>query len=178
MLFAESDKVILQSIDTAAQNVVKYMKDNGLVLCTAESCTGGMIMEKVTDVAGASKMFCGGLCSYSEEIKMKLLGVKSETLEKFTVYSPQTAGEMSAGALEMFGADAAIAVTGVAGPGDDMGVRAGTVYVSVRDREKEISKTLRLYDEYEGLDRNRIRLLTTLRALETVRELSGTQKER
>ena len=176
--FAETDKVIAQSIDSIARSVVKYMSENGLTMCTAESCTGGMIMETVTSVAGASKMFCGGLCSYSEEIKMKLLGVKKETLEKYTVYSAQTASQMSSGALEMFGCDAACAVTGVAGPGDDLGVREGTVFVSVRNRERELSKTLRLYDEYERLDRNRIRSLTVLRTLEAMLELFGVQRER
>jgi PncC family amidohydrolase len=131
-----------------------------------------MIMELVTKVAGASKMFCGGICSYSEDIKMKLLGVRKETLERFSVYSAQTASEMSAGALERFGCDAAAAVTGVAGPGDDGGVRAGTVFISVRDREHEISKVLRLYDEYEQLpDRQMIRRITALRTLEAVKEL-------
>ncbi len=178
MKFAESDKVITKSIDTVTADVVKYMLKNSLILCTAESCTGGMIMELVTRVPGASGMFCGGICSYSEEIKMKLLGVRKETLERYTVYSAETASEMSAGALERFGCDVAAAVTGVAGPGDDKGVRAGTVYVSVRDRQREISKTLRLYEEYEKLDRDMIRSLTALRTLEAVLELSETRKER
>ena len=176
--FAETDKVIAQSIDSIARSVVKYMSENGLTMCTAESCTGGMIMETVTGVSGASKMFCGGICSYTEEIKMKLLGVKKSTLEEHTVYSAETASEMSAGALKLFGCDLACAVTGVAGPGDDLGTSEGTVYVSVRNREREVSKTLRLYEEYEKLDRNKIRSLTVLRTLETVLELYETQKER
>ena len=176
--FAETDKVIAQSIDRIARSVVKYMSENGLTLCTAESCTGGMIMETVTGVAGASKMFCGGVCSYTEDVKMRVLGVKKNTLEEHTVYSAETASEMSAGALRLFGCDAACAVTGVAGPGDDLGTKEGTVFVSVRCGERELSKTLRLYEEYEKLDRNKVRSLTVLRTLGALLELLETQKER
>ena len=71
---------VTKTIDTAAEGVVKYMIQSGKSLCTAESCTGGMVSEKITSVAGASKMFLGGVCSYTEEIKQKILGVKKETL--------------------------------------------------------------------------------------------------
>ncbi len=178
MNFAEGDKVVTESIDIVTKSVVKYMIKNGLRLCTAESCTGGMISQTVTEVAGASQMFLGGACTYTEEVKMKLLGVKGETLEKFSVYSEQTAGEMSSGAMKLFGADCAVAVTGIAGPGggtEDKPV--GTVYVSVRNDRREIVRTLRLDKEYENLDRRMIRMITTLKALEMVLELYGQKTE-
>ena len=105
MKFAEGDKVVTDSIDIVTKSVVKYMIKSGRKLCTAESCTGGMISQTITSVSGASEMFLGGACTYTEEIKMKLLNVKKETLEQYTVYSEQTASEMSKGALKLFGAD-------------------------------------------------------------------------
>jgi PncC family amidohydrolase len=177
MKFAEDDKMVTESIDTVTKSVVKYMIANKLTLCTAESCTGGMIAQTVTDVPGASGMFPGGVCSYSEEIKKKVLGVSENTLDKFTVYSEETASEMSKGALRLFGADVAVAVTGLAGPdGGTEEKPVGTVYVSVRSSEKEIVRTLRLYREYENLTRREIRLLTTLKALQMVEELIGVQR--
>ena len=168
MKFAEGDKVVTDSIDIVTKSVVKYMIKSGRKLCTAESCTGGMISQTITSVA----------CTYTEEIKMKLLNVKKETLEQYTVYSEQTASEMSKGALELFGADCAVAVTGIAGPsGGSQEKPVGTVYVSVRSRQKEIVRRLELYKEYENLDRRKIRMLTTETALRMVLELYEQKAE-
>ena len=157
MKFAEGDKVVTDSIDIVTKSVVKYMIKSGRKLCTAESCTGGMISQTITSVSGASEMFLGGACTYTEEIKMKLLNVKKETLEQYTVYSEQTASEMSKGALKLFGADCA--------------------YVSGRRRHKEIVRRLELYKEYENLDRRKIRMLTTETALRMVLELYEQKAE-
>ena len=147
------------------------------MISTAESCTGGMIAEKVTDIPGTSGMFLGGVCTYTEEIKMRVLGVSENTLKKFTVYSAQTASEMSKGAMKLFGADIAIGVTGIAGPDGGTDEKpVGTVFVSVRNKEKEIVRNLRLYDSYENLTRDKIRLLTTGKALEMTMELCENQK--
>ena len=109
---------------------------------------------------------------------MKLLNVKKETLEQYTVYSEQTASEMSKGALELFGADCAVAVTGIAGPsGGSQEKPVGTVYVSVRSRQKEVVRRLELYKEYENLDRRKIRMLTTETALRMVLELYEQKAE-
>ena len=85
MKFAEGDKVVTDSIDIVTKSVVKYMIKSGRKLCTAESCTGGMISQTITSVSGASEMFLGGACTYTEEIKMKLLNVKKETLEQLSL---------------------------------------------------------------------------------------------
>ena len=176
MKFAEGDKVVTDSIDIVTKSVVKYMIKSGRKLCTAESGTGGMISQTITSVSGASEMFLGGACTYTEEIKMKLLNVKKETLEQYTVYSEQTASEMSKGALKLFGADCAVAVTGIAGPSSQE-KPVGTVYVSVRSRQKEIVRRLELYKEYENLDRRKIRMLTTETALRMVLELYEQKAE-
>lgn len=159
--------MVTETIDIVTRNVVKYMIKNRSMLCTAESCTGGMVAQTVTAVSGASQMFAGGICCYSEKMKMKLLGVRKQTLDKYSVYSKEVAGEMSAGALEMYDADYAVGITGIAGPGGGtVDKPVGTVYVSVRSREAEIVKEFRLYEEYEeDLTREKIRSITTLKAM-------------
>ena len=131
----------------------------------------------ITSVPGASEMFLGAVCSYTEQIKQKILGVKKETLDKFTVYSPQVASEMSAGALRLFGADVAIGITGIAGPGGYSEEKpAGTVYVSVRDGEREIVRDLKVYELCSQPDRETVRRIYSQLALEMVLELCTADK--
>ena len=171
MQINKNDNSVTKTIDTTAESVVKYMIQSGKTLCTAESCTGGMVSEKITSVAGASKIFLGGVCSYTEEIKQKILGVKKETLDKYTVYSPQTASEMSKGAMELFGADVAVGITGIAGPGGCGDKPAGTVYISVRDINNEIVRDIRVYELYTDPDRETVRTVSAHIALEMILEL-------
>ncbi len=89
----------------------------GFTIALAESCTGGLLASTLTDVAGSSAYVLGGVVSYSNEAKMKLLGVQESTLLAYGAVSPQTAAEMAQGARRLFGSDLAIAVTGIAGPG-------------------------------------------------------------
>ena len=148
------------------------MKDKGLTLSTAESCTGGLVSESITSVAGASAVFKGGVCSYSEEVKQKVLGVSEDTLREFTVYSPQVASQMSEGVMRLMGTDAAIGITGIAGPDGGTDEKpVGTVYVSVRFGEKELVKDLALYKDYEELDRKKVRCLAAVRSLEMLLEI-------
>ena len=103
-------------------------------LATAESCTGGMIGEWITAVAGSSKFYKGGIISYTNEIKNALLGVNAELLEKEGAVSAPVAAAMAEGARRALCADAAISVTGLAGPsGDDRGTPVGTVYIGYTD---------------------------------------------
>ena len=115
--------------------------DHGLVhlltkrnetLALAESCTGGFIANQITNVSGASKMFKGGIVAYSNEAKEKFLGVRSTTLKKHGAVSKEVAAEMAGGARKQFGADYAIAVTGIAGPtGGTKAKPTGTVFIAV-----------------------------------------------
>ncbi len=173
--FAEDNKSVTETLDIVTERVVKYMIARKISLSTAESCTGGLISQTVTSVSGASEIFIGGACTYSEELKVKLLGVKRETLERFSVYSQQTASEMSEGIMRLTGSQTAIAVTGIAGPGGGTADKpVGTVYVSVRFGNKERVKNLALYNEYENMDRKFIRLITAQKALEMLEELLQT----
>jgi nicotinamide-nucleotide amidase len=88
-----------------------------LTLATAESCTGGLLGHRLTEVPGSSEYFLGGIIAYSNEIKERVLGVKLATLERHGAVSPETAGEMARGAWRVLGTDVAVSVTGIAGPG-------------------------------------------------------------
>ena len=98
------------------EKLVKTLIERNLKIATAESCTGGLLSEMITDVSGASRVFECGVCSYSNEIKISVLHVKKETIDKYTEVSVQTAEEMAKGVLEISGADIAVSTTGVAGP--------------------------------------------------------------
>ena len=104
---------------TLEEKVVKVLNEKGLVLATAESCTGGFIAKRITDVSGSSAVFNCGIVSYSNEIKEKVLGVSHKTLETYGAVSEQTVREMVKGALKISGADLAVSVSGIAGPNSD-----------------------------------------------------------
>lgn len=177
----EDNKMVTETIDTLAASVVKYMTAQGLTLSLAESCTGGLIAAAITSVSGASQIFLGSAVTYTEDVKTKLLGVSRQTLAKYTVYSEQTALEMSRGANELFGSDYSVAVTGIAGPSGGTSEKpVGTVYISVASREKQ---TVRRFDlcgdrnyEYDKLDRRSIRMLTVMHSLEMLADVLEEQK--
>lgn len=107
------------------------LRARGWTLCTAESCTGGLIGKLLTDVAGSSSVYLGGIISYTNGVKMRQLHVSPQTLQNFTAVSAQTAAEMARGARAAIGADLAASVTGLAGPdGDETGRPVGLVYIA------------------------------------------------
>lgn len=119
-----------QKINAAAEILVSRLQQQGLHISTAESCTGGMIAAGIVDISGASNVFEEGYVTYSNRVKQKLLGVKQETLDRYTVVSHPVAAEMAVGVQEQSGADLTISVTGYAGPGDgEDGTPAGTIYI-------------------------------------------------
>ena len=104
----------------------------GWSLAVAESCTGGLVSHRLTNVPGSSRYFLGSVVSYANDAKVKLLGVRPETIEVHGAVSPQTAQEMAQGALRLFQADLAVAVTGIAGPtGWTPKKPVGTVYIGL-----------------------------------------------
>lgn len=115
--------------------LVKKLRAYEKKLITVESCTGGLIGKKITDIAGSSEVYLGGLITYSNELKMSLLGVREETLEAYGAVSKGTAIEMAEGALEKYGADIAVSVTGVAGPGGSEDKPAGLVYIGIATKD-------------------------------------------
>ncbi len=93
------------------------LKDKGWTLALGESCTGGLIAHRITDVPGSSDYFLGGIMAYSNPVKERLLGVNSETLQAVGAVSEETAREMAQGASQSIGSDVGISVTCIAGPG-------------------------------------------------------------
>lgn len=145
------------------KKIVETLKARGEVFCTAESCTGGQISKTVTDLAGVSAVFFGGVVSYANEIKEKLLGVRHKTLEKYGAVSEQTAAEMAAGAVRALGADFSVAVTGIAGPdGGSEEKPVGLVYIACADKNGNVKVTKNLFSG----DRKAVRYQTTKTALQ------------
>ncbi|MDX6368900.1 MAG: nicotinamide-nucleotide amidase [Gaiellaceae bacterium] len=97
--------------------VLDLCRERGLQLATAESCTGGMVAARLTSVPGSSEVFTGAVVAYSDDVKARELGVPAETLARHGAVSAETAAAMAAGARERLGADVAVSVTGIAGPG-------------------------------------------------------------
>ena len=104
----------------------------GLTLSTAESCTGGMVAARIVNVPGSSQYFLGGVVAYDNSVKVKLLGVKEETLKAYGAVSPQTAKEMVEGVKRLLGTDCAVSTTGIAGPtGGTKEKPVGLTYIGV-----------------------------------------------
>lgn len=123
--------------------VVEMLKDKGLKLATAESCTGGLIGKRITNISGASSVFDCGIISYSNEIKHKILGVSEDDLRTYGAVSEQVAKQMAQGVLRLSGADIAVSVTGIAGPnsnGTDKPV--GLSYIALADKDNVWVKKL------------------------------------
>ncbi len=113
-------------------NVVALLKKYNLQLGIAESCTGGLMGHRITDVPGSSQIFRGGVVAYSYEAKETLLGVKHKTLVAHGAVSHQVAVEMATGARRVFRSDYALSITGIAGPGGGMpGKPVGLTYIGL-----------------------------------------------
>ena len=130
-----------------ATEVCRFLRDNNMTVATAESCTGGMIAEFLTSVSGASEVFGYGFVTYSNEAKMKLLGVKKETLKSFGAVSEETVIEMAEGALRASDADVAVSVSGIAGPtGGTKEKPVGLVWVGLSRKGKETKTYKFIFD--------------------------------
>jgi nicotinamide-nucleotide amidase len=158
-----------QAIDRAkdwgdlADRFLKACARRNILVATAESCTGGMIIALLTDIPGSSSMVDRGFVTYSNEAKQDMLGVSRETLEKHGAVSAETACEMAAGALKNSRAGITLAVTGIAGP--DGGSRekpVGLVWFGLAQTGKPVVTEKRIF---ENLGRDHIRRETTRHAL-------------
>jgi nicotinamide-nucleotide amidase len=151
----------LLSLSALAKESVTICLEKNVTFGTAESCTGGLISASVTDVPGASAAFFGGVVSYDNSVKRGILGVQTETLERFGAGSEETAREMANGALKVLGVDFTVAVTGIAGPGGGTPKKpVGLVYIAAAS-EKGVTVT---ENHFDG-DREAVRLQTVQKAL-------------
>lgn len=146
--------------------VVPMLIERNLKLATAESCTGGLIGKRITNVSGASKVFDCGIISYSNEIKHRVLGVSKEALEKYGAVSEEVAKQMAIGALKVSGADIAVSVTGIAGPtSDGTSKPVGLSYIALADKDNVWVKELNTSRK----DRDYNRFVNSSNALNMVR---------
>jgi len=147
--------------------ILNFMTKKGLTLSLAESCTGGYIAHLFTQHPGSSKVFLGGVVSYSDSLKESVLGVKKETLEKFGAVSGEAVTEMVEGALLNFESDYALAVTGIAGPdGGSPDKPVGTVWIAVASVNKKVVKKLTFGNKRkQNIERSAVSALTMLNTL-------------
>ena len=154
-------------ISINAAEIVTSLKQSGMRICCAESCTGGMIAAAITDIAGSSAVFSRGFVTYSNLAKINMLGVKPETLSLYGAVSGQTVSEMASGAITASEdeADFAVAVSGIAGPdGGTVEKPVGLVFICVL-RKGEVGQVTRYV--FDG-DRQSVRTQTVENALKTI----------
>ena len=154
--------------ENVEQVAIRALIERKITLSVAESCTGGMLGKCITDVSGASSVFSGGVITYSNEAKMKHLGVKVETLEKYSAVSPEVAIEMADGVRSIFDSDIALSVTGEAGPEASTKNAVGTVFIGVSTHEKSYAVSLQISSRR---NREYIRRVACSRALREVLKL-------
>lgn len=144
----------------------KLLMKRNITLALAESCTGGIIAGRLTDIPGISGILNRGFVTYSNEAKMENLGVKMETLQSFGAVSKETAEEMAVGARRVSGTHIAVSVTGIAGPGGGTEEKpVGTVFIALADTNGVQSKKLQLWG-----NRSRIRNMTALHVFDMIRK--------
>ena len=156
------------TISSMAKRVVRELAARGITVSTAESCTGGLIAKLITDVSGSSAVLAGGCVSYTNEIKISVLGVDPTIIERDTEVSHACAAAMAEGARARFGTDLAVSTTGYAGPtGGTERDPVGTVYIAVASpngtRTERFSAPL-------GATRSGVRNAAAYRALELLCE--------
>ncbi|MFO1488196.1 MAG: competence/damage-inducible protein A [Verrucomicrobiota bacterium] len=157
-IFAEGD----DSLETV---VIRLLADSRQTLAVAESCTGGGIADRLTNVPGASAVFLGGFVTYSNELKQRLLGVKAETLAGHGAVSEAVAREMAEGARSATGSDYAIAVTGIAGPAGGTAEKpVGTVFMALASKDGTA-----VWKQFNPWDRLAFKEVTAKQALNQLR---------
>lgn len=135
-------------IKQLATELVEFLRGKGYTFATAESCTGGAIAAAITRVAGCSDVMLGGVVAYHNDIKHLVLGASKETLDKYGAVSEAVVREMVAGVSMRFGADCAVATSGIAGPGGGTPEKpVGTVWVAVKVADKVVTRLLQLQDK-------------------------------
>ena len=154
--------------------VLEFLAEKGKTLATAESCTGGLTAKRITDAAGASRSYIGGVVTYSNESKHALLGVDRNLIEEKGAVSAEVAAQMAKGVRLRLGSDIGIGITGIAGPdSDESGTAVGTVYISLADGVTAYCRCLHL-----GAERARVRNSAAINALDMVRRyLTGLAVE-
>lgn len=151
-----------------ATQITNTIKKHGHTLSVAESCTGGWLSKIITEVSGVSSIYKGGVCSYSNEIKINLLGVKAETIATHGAVSEETAIEMAQGVKATLNTSIGVGITGIAGPtSDNTNKPVGLIYIAVAQGNKTTVKKL------ENTFTENIRTKNRLSAVENALNLLG-----
>lgn len=159
-----------ESIRQLAEALVEELTASTKAVATAESCTGGWVAKAITDVAGSSAVFGYGVVTYANGAKESLIGVQNESLEKHGSVSPEVVAEMASGALRLSGADIAVAVSGVAGPGGGSKEKpVGMVWFAWAVRDGANVDVDVSVEQFTG-DRDLVREASVAYALQGVRE--------
>ena len=158
------------AIRKLAETLVGELTASNKMVSTAESCTGGWIAKAITDIPGSSEVIGYGVVSYSNGAKESLLGVSSATLDGNGAVSETVVEQMATGALQLSGADIAVAVSGIAGPGGGSDEKpVGTVWFAWAVRDGSAVKLSTRCEQFSG-DRELVRELTVVHALQGIRE--------
>lgn len=153
-------------VGSIEEAVAKLLMERKQTVAFAESCTGGLCAKRLTDIAGTSEIFHCGVVSYANDIKMKVLGVKAETIEKHTEVSSECAKEMAEGVRLLADADYGVSITGYAGPGDDEEV--GLIYIGISSKKE--TRAVKLLTGHKGAScRDYNRLVASSRAFNELR---------
>jgi nicotinamide-nucleotide amidase len=164
-IIAKVNKFVVIDEDIALEKaILNIMKEKGLTLSTAESCTGGYIAHLITQHPGCSSVYWGGAVAYAYELKESILGVKAHTLSTFGAVSEQTVTEMAEGAVKHFKTDYAIAVSGIAGPdGGTEDKPVGTVWIAISSKHKTVAKVFNFSNKrIQNIERSAASALTML----------------
>ncbi len=160
-----------RDIEDKAREIIASFSAMGLMIATAESCTGGLIAGALTEIAGSSAVVDRGFVTYSNRAKIEMLGVDPATLDAFGAVSRQTALEMARGALSRSQADVSIAVTGIAGPGGGSADKpVGLVHLAMASRDGKSEHREMRYGE---IGRDNVRLATVRTALAMLAEIAA-----
>jgi len=158
------------TIGTAAKRLLALCRERGLKVATAESCTGGLVIAALTEIAGSSDVVDRGFVTYSNAAKQAMLGVTSLTLERAGAVSRETAEEMAQGALVHSDADLTVAITGIAGPGGATpGKPVGLVHFAAAARD---GRHMHREKRYGAIGRRRVRLKSVAEALAMLEQLA------
>ena len=161
------DVVYGVDVDSLEAVVGKLLEEKGLTLAVAESCTGGLLSKRLTDIPGCSSYYLGGVCSYSNQVKINVLGVDGTLIARNGAVDPLVAEQMARGVARVIGSDIGVGITGIAGPGGGTPEKpVGLVYISVCYGDRAVVHTMR-----SSLGRDRVRVQAASTALDMVRRL-------
>lgn len=172
-MLIENIKLFFKQLNThTEQSVGIILLKNSMTVSVTESCTGGLVSSRLTDIAGSSAYIKENYVTYSNEAKMKLLGVREKTLKNFGAVSEQCAKEMAEGLFEKTSCDIALSTTGIAGPGGATESKnVGLMFIGIKTKNKTVVKKIELNPKYK---RKTMKYLFSQKALEFLLETLST----